>query len=110
MFTTVGTTGFLYEIAIYWPGPHTAYHKAVLPAEHLAGLPAYGERPEAAAYVHRLKGDLIDLYERFEASHFQLGKAYPFASTLQRPALELLRTVKRELDPDGLMNPGALEL
>ncbi len=109
MFATVGS-GFLYEVALYWPGAHTDYHRATLPAEHLAGLPAFPDDPEATAYVARLKAAVIALMDGFGATHFQLGKAYPYAEALGAPALSLLKALKAELDPQNLMNPGALGL
>lgn len=108
MFETVGSTGFLYEIALYWPGAVTAYHEAVLPASYREGLPAYPDDPAVSAFVDALKTELIALYQRFGAVHFQVGKAYPFRSALEPPLAGLLAAVKRDLDPHGLMSPGAL--
>jgi D-lactate dehydrogenase (cytochrome) len=42
------------------------------------------------------------------AGHFQLGRAYPYRQRLSPQAISLLGAVKAELDPQGLMNPGAL--
>lgn len=110
MFETVGPSGFLYEIALYWPDARTTYHENVIPPEYLATLPTNPENLEARSYVHQLKTDLIALYAEFGATHFQLGKAYPYASALQPEALALVRSLKAALDPKGLMNPGALGL
>jgi D-lactate dehydrogenase (cytochrome) len=33
MFATVGASGLLYEIALYWPGVQTEYHQAFIPAD-----------------------------------------------------------------------------
>lgn len=110
MFMTVGSTAFLYEIALYWPGAPSAYHRAAVPADYLAQLPVQVDSPEATLYVDGLKRELVALYGRFGAAHFQLGKAYPYAGVLEPDALNLIRSIKRCLDPQGLMNPGALEL
>jgi D-lactate dehydrogenase (cytochrome) len=110
MFMGVGTTGFLYELAIYWDDALTAYHHQVLDAEHLAKQPAYDANDEAGAYVAQLKRDLVALFTRFGAAHFQLGRAYPYLARLDPAAHGLITAVKQQLDPDGLMNPGVLGL
>jgi D-lactate dehydrogenase (cytochrome) len=110
MFESVGTAGFLYEIAIYWPDVRTAYHEQVLEKDFLAKLPSYPASPAARDYVAQLKQDLVALYARFGAGHFQLGRAYPLRSKLDRHADALLVAIKAQLDPRNLMNPGALGL
>ncbi len=110
MFATVGTSGFLYEIALYWPDAITAYHPAAVPADYLASLPTYPDNPAARDYVHQLKSDLIALFVEHGAVNFQLGKAYPYASRLSAPALDLVQTLKAALDPDARLSPGALGL
>lgn len=110
MFSPVGSTGFLYEIAIYWPDARTAYHDTVLDRAHLDAIPAYPAAPEAAALADLLKRDMIALYAAHDAAHFQIGRAYPYRDRLDPAALALLRAVKATLDPKGLMNPGVLGL
>jgi FAD/FMN-containing dehydrogenase len=110
MFETVNSSGFLYEIALYWPGARNAHHNAVVPPDYLAGLPSYADAPEVNAFVETLKADLIALYGEHGAVHFQLGKMYPYAADLEPGALALVKAVKTALDPKGLMNPGALGL
>lgn len=110
MFAAVGSSGFLYEIAIYWPDAISDYHRAALPADFLAGLTRYPENPEARHAVHRLKSDLIALMVDHGATNFQIGKAYRYATRLQAPALALVRALKAAVDPDGRMSPGALGL
>jgi FAD/FMN-containing dehydrogenase len=110
MFMTMGSTAFLYEVALYWPGKPSAFHLQAVPADYLAKLPPGADCAETVAFVDRLKQDLVALYAQFGALHFQLGKTYPFGSVLQPESLALLRSIKRAVDPDGLMNPGGLEL
>jgi FAD/FMN-containing dehydrogenase len=39
---------------------------------------------------------------------FQIGKFYRFRQSQHATALALLDALKRDVDPRGLMNPGAL--
>jgi D-lactate dehydrogenase (cytochrome) len=110
MFATVGAGGFLYEIALYWPDEITDYHRAAVPADYLASLPTYPAGPEARAYVHQLKSDIVDLFVKHGATNFQIGKAYPYADRLTPEALALVRSAKVTLDPAGRMSPGNLGL
>ena len=108
MFSGIGSTGLLYEIALYWPGKPTPYHVDVLGAEYLAAQPQFADSPEASAFVEVLKADLVTLYQQFGAGHFQLGRTYPYQARLDPQAKGLMAAIKRELDPQGLMNPGVL--
>ncbi|MET0245523.1 MAG: FAD-binding oxidoreductase [Sphingomonas sp.] len=110
MFATVGSGGFLYEIALYWPDEITDYHRSVLPSDYLGGLPVHPASPEARAFVHQLKSEIIDLFVAHGATHFQLGKAYPYADRLAPEALTLVRSVKHALDPSARLSPGNLGL
>jgi FAD/FMN-containing dehydrogenase len=110
MYMAMGTSSFLYEIAFYWPGAPTPYHRHILPQAYLDALPQRPQETDSAAFIDTMKRDLVALYAAHRAIHFQLGKAYPFGSVISPESLELLRAIKMAVDPQGLMNPGALEL
>lgn len=42
--------------------------------------------------------------------YFQIGRTYPLEQQSDPRAWRLLKAVKAELDPQGLMNPGVLGL
>ncbi len=108
MFSPTGPTGFLYEVALYWPEDRTAYHTTTLGEEYLAQQPQFARNPEASTFVNELKEAIIAVYQDHGAGHFQLGRAYPYQQRLSDEAKSLLKAIKAELDPKGLMNPGAL--
>lgn len=110
MFSPVGSSGFLYEIALYWPDARTDYHLTTLEADYIAGLADFPANPPAKAYADNIKEAIVALFQDHGAGHFQIGRAYPYRSRLSHRSAGLLSAIKHELDPAGLMNPGALGL
>ena len=66
--------------------------------------------PGAWDAVHQVKSEVVKTLSAEGASHLQLGKAYHYHSALKAPALDLISGIKQSLDPEGIMNPGALGL
>ncbi len=110
MLMPIGATAFLYEPTMYWPDGRTIVQEALAPPEHFKAAPLLADDPETRAYVFETRKALTRLMQAHGAQHVQLGKWYPYASTLQDGAGSLLGALKAELDPAGLLNPGALEL
>lgn len=108
MFMSVRSTAFVYEPTFYWPDERTAFHERMVPANHLANIATYPGAPDARAFVHRLKHDVAELMVEFGAAHLQIGKFYPYLEGRNPAAVALLRALKAELDPHGILNPGAL--
>jgi len=69
-----------------------------------------GEASEATAQVVNIRKDLAKKFSEMGASHMQLGKFYNYGECLDPETLSVLRSIKAVLDPNGLMNPGALRL
>ena len=67
-------------------------------------------KPSAREDALRLRRDLIGLWDAFGATHLQMGRLYPYTSGLSSAARAMAETLKRALDPRGLMNPGVLQL
>ena len=108
MFTSISTTGFLYEPVFYWEDDRTAFHKRYLPQEYLDVMPVYEANPEGRALVKEMKARIIDVFHEFGAIHMQIGKSYPYMRGREPNAAKLIASIKKHLDPDGLMNPGGL--
>ena len=60
--------------------------------------------------VAEMKQKIQEIFSEFGAIHMQIGKSYPYMHGRQQEAEALLREIKKQLDPDGLMNPGGLGL
>ena len=105
---TVGGTAVLLEPVFYWPDERLGFHERVLEAGYLAKLPRFDANPAARAVVARLRGELADMFAARGAASFQIGKFYRYRASLDPTTLAVLDALKRQLDPQGLMNPGAL--
>jgi FAD/FMN-containing dehydrogenase len=110
MFLTVGTTGFLIEPIFYWPDAQGALHKASVEPAHLARLTDFPANAEARALVERLRAEVVAIFGRMGAMHFQIGRTYPLKARSDPGAWGVLEAVKAAVDPDNRMNPGVLGL
>jgi len=110
MFMAVGASAFIYEPTFYWPDARTIFHDRMVPADHLAGLPEYAASSAARAEVDRMKHDVIDLMHAHGGAHLQIGKVYPLLDGRNPASVALLRAIKAALDPQDILNPGALGL
>lgn len=110
MFLTAGTTGFLIEPVFYWPDAQEALHRHAVEPAHRARLRNFDPNPDARALVERLRAEVVAIFERMGAAHFQVGRTYPLAERSDPGAWRVLEAVKEAVDPDGRMNPGVLGL
>jgi len=110
MFMTVNSNAFLYGPVFYWEDSQTVFHKRFMPQDYLKTLPEHGENPQGRALVEELRQKIMDIFWQVGAIHLQVGKTYPYLRGRQPEAERLLRTFKASVDPDNLMNPGALGL
>jgi FAD/FMN-containing dehydrogenase len=58
----------------------------------------------------RIKGRVVDLMHEHGGVHFQIGKVYPYARDHDPAHWALLKAMKAQLDPKGILNPGNLGL
>ena len=110
MFAIAGTTGVLIEPVFFWPDAIDLLHRASVEPAHLARLAGFAANPDARAVVERLRSELIALFGAASAIHLQIGRTYPLLSRHDPAATALLRSIKAQVDPNGLMNPGSLGL
>jgi D-lactate dehydrogenase (cytochrome) len=110
LVTTVSTTGFLIEPVFFWPGARFALHESTLESHYLKKLPKLSHDEAAAALVTEMREKVLDIYEAYGATHFQIGRTYRYTQTRDPVTLALLKALKAYVDPKDLMNPGALGL
>jgi D-lactate dehydrogenase (cytochrome) len=110
LVTTVATTGFLIEPVFFWPGARFGLHEATLEPAFLKKLPKLDHDEPAAELVTALREQVLDIFEAFGATHFQIGRTYRYGATRDPMTMALLQAVKAHVDPKGLMNPGVLGL
>ncbi|MDT7935026.1 MAG: FAD-binding oxidoreductase [Sphingomonadaceae bacterium] len=110
MFLAVPHSAILIEPVFYWPEPHQALHRASVEPAYLARLRSFPAVAGARELVDELRAEVIALFARLEATHFQIGRAYPLLPRLGVGARAMLRAVKDAADPAARMNPGVLGL
>jgi hypothetical protein len=109
MYTTT-LNGFLYEPVFYWEDRRERFHERVMDGDVLQKMKVFASNEPGRALVKEMKSAIIDVFHRHGAVHLQCGKVYPLLRSRNRAAVSLLTRLKRELDPDNLINPGALGL
>ena len=110
LIAAVGRNACLIEPVFYWPGAQNPLHRNAIEADHLARLPCLAEDAEADALVEQLRSEVIGVFQRLGAAHLQIARTYPLRESHDPAAWNVLCALKRQVDPQGLMNPGALGL
>jgi len=110
MLMFFSTNGFIYEPTFLWEDARSIYHEKVYPANLLPSVKVHADNPEGRALVMELKKRIAELCLKNGACHMQIGKDYPYLETRKPEMAGLIRDLKNLVDPNGLMNPGALGL
>jgi len=105
------TEKFGVEPIIYWRDKLNPLRLSILDSEKRA---RYGDIPEDTAArqaVQDLRRRLVDVFVEVDGAYAQLGKYYPYRERFANENnWRILVGVKELLDPQHLMNPGALGL
>jgi FAD/FMN-containing dehydrogenase len=101
---------FSYEPVFHWRDEWLPVHRRVAEPAHLAKLQEPKADPAARALVHRVRGELVDLFATRGVASNQIARTYRYYECLQPGTARVLDALKTALDPDRRMNPGALGL
>lgn len=110
LVAAVGGAGMVIEPCLYWPDARNPVIEDTIERAHLKKLPKLPANEDAWALTKTLKQAIVDIFFEHDAAHFQIGRTYRYRDSLASAADELLKAVKRQVDPRGLMNPGSLGL
>ncbi len=110
LLAAVNQQSSLIEPCLYWPDELLPIHHKAVDAGHMAKLTQFPANPKVSAFVHELRKGVVEVMTQHGAAHFQIGRSYPLQKGLHEGAWSMLKSIKQELDPKGLMNPGSLGL
>lgn len=109
MYSTISTHAFLYEPVLYWRDSANEFHKAHTTPEMLDAM-APDDNIEGRKAVEIVRADIVKLIHDKGGVHLQIGKTYPYLLDRNEEQIKMLKQLKLQIDPDGLINPGALGL
>jgi FAD/FMN-containing dehydrogenase len=110
LFTHLETNAITIEPVFYWPDERFAVHAVAVEPAHMARLPSPPANAAAASLVKAARAQVLDVFTRFGCAHFQIGRTYPYRSSLDAATWGLVEHLKSTLDPAGALNPGVLGL
>jgi len=107
---TLSTNGYLVEPVFIWPEEIHPIHEITVEPSVLKRIQRFDANPEATACVTRARQGILDIFSQYGAVHFQIGRTYPYRENRDPAAWDMLEKIKTVLDPDRVINAGALGL
>jgi FAD/FMN-containing dehydrogenase len=98
------------EPLLYWDDDEHYQHDRIAETSDLAALKEFAEPSPATSLAFELRDGIKAIFRRHGCLHVQIARAYPWAETSDPATLRLIEAFKKEIDPNGLMNRGALGL
>lgn len=108
LIATIGASTCVLEPVFFWPDELMEIQERVVEKSAKKHFKDFGSRPEGGALVMEVRAKMNALFVEHGAVHMQIGKAYPYREGLEPASYAMVEAIKRELDPDGRINPGAL--
>lgn len=110
LLTTMSTNGFLIEPVFIWPEELYAIHEATVEPSVLKRVKKFESNPDATNTVIEAREAIMDIFTKYGAAHFQIGRTYPYRENREAGAWDLLDGIKSLIDPDRSINFGVLGL
>ena len=110
LLCTMSTNGFLIEPVFTWPEEIWPIHEQTMEPNVLKRLRRFEKNPEATKFVTQARQGILDIFSKYGAAHFQIGRLYPYREHREDSAWEMLEHIKSLLDPDRVINAGSLGL
>lgn len=100
------------EPIIYWKDRMNPLRYSVLSEARRLRFGTFPDNPRGREAAIALRRKMVtEVFARFRPAHVQIGKYYPYReSRHNRDCWNVLEDIKNAVDPDRLMNPGALGL
>jgi len=108
LYIAIAQHVFSYEPVLRWFDEWLPVHRHVPEPDFLNELEEPSPNHEGRALVDEVRSKIVDVFAEFGAASNQIGKTYPMLASLNPDSRSVLRALKKELDPEGLINPGAL--
>ena len=106
----IGSSRVLIEVNLYWKDTLSDMIESYLNVSFLKSKERYDKNPEAYKAVGELRKGLSNLFRKNGGTHLQIGRSYPYLDSRMQTVSDLLKSLKKEVDPRNQINPGVLSL
>ncbi len=110
LLATIANNGFVIEPVFFSPDELNEIHRATVEDSVLKKMSGFAANLDVREAVGEIRRQLIDVFQSAGGVHMQIGKSYPYRSSLRPESWRIIETLKQSLDPDSRMNPGSLGL
>ena len=110
LLTIISNHVFSYEPVFNWHDRWLPIHADRISAEMKATVIEPAPNPEAHALVMTVRAEIVELFATMGAQSNQIGRTYHYADVLRPESRALLEAIKKTVDPQNRVNPGALRL
>lgn len=110
LLTTLSTNGFLVEPVFIWPEEIWPIHEQTVEPSVLKRIKKFENNPAATDFVKEARQGILDIFTKYGAAHFQIGRTYPYRENREEAAWDMIDGIKSLLDPHRSINSGSLGL